>query len=206
MQAAHQITETARAKKRLREQCLQRRQSIPDATMFTASKSIARHYADHPILAFAESFAGYVSMRGEVDVFPLYELMARHNKTTALPRMDTRTKLLQFRGWKLGEALDVSAMGVREPKSDSPSIIPAVVLTPCVAFDADGFRLGYGGGWYDRTLTALRNTDHAPLFIGVAYASQEIDRLPIEPHDQPLDGILTEFGVSMFQNAHSRYA
>lgn len=201
-----QPTEASRAKKRLREQCLIKRQSIPDAAMSMAARAIARHYADHPILAFAPSFAGYVAMRGEVDVFPIYELMARFNKTTALPRMDTRTRLLQFRGWGPGEPLDVTAMGVREPKPAAPSLIPAIVLTPCVAFDADGFRLGYGGGWYDRTIAILRDTDHAPLFIGVAYSAQEIERLPVEPQDQPLDGILTEHGVSMFQNAHTRYA
>jgi len=195
------MSDTARAKKRLREQCLTRRKDIPDATMAGASRAIARHFADHPILAFAPSFAGYVAMRGEIDVFPIFEIMARFRKQTALPRMDTRTKLLQFRGWKLGDGLDVTAMGVREPKPDTPSLMPAIVLTPLIAFDADGFRLGYGGGWYDRTIATLRSTDHPPLFIGVAYASQETDRLPVEPQDQPLDGILTELGVSMFENS-----
>lgn len=191
-------TDIQRTKKRLREQCLTKRQQIPDASMAQSSRAIARHFADHPILAFAASFAGYVAMRGEIDVFPIYETMARYDKITALPRMDTRTRLLQFRGWRLGEGLDITAMGVREPKPDTPSLIPSIVLTPCVAFDTDGFRLGYGGGWYDRTIATLRDTAHAPLFIGVAYSSQELDRLPIEPTDQPLDGILTEHGVSMF--------
>ncbi len=74
-----------------------------------------------------------------------------------------------------------------------------MVLVPLLAFDSAGFRLGYGGGYYDRTIEAMRQFETPPLFIGVAFGMQEVDSLPAEMHDQQLDGILTEVGVSMFR-------
>lgn len=185
-------------KRKLRQQMQQKRIQMPHAIAAGASQSIARHYADHPILAFAESFAGYIAMRSEIDVKPVFEIMAKWNKITALPciRPD---KNLHFREWSLGEPLVKSEVGSEEPLATNPSIIPAVVLVPLLAFDGDGYRLGYGGGYYDRTIQALREFNSPPVFIGVAYAAQEVERIPSDDHDQPLDGILTELGVSMFR-------
>lgn len=182
----------------LRQQMLEKRQRLSPYAQSIAADAIARHYADHPILAFAPSFSGYVAMRGEVDMLPTFRLMTRFRKTTALPRMEPRTKLLHFREWREGDVLEQGAFSVREPQAESPAFIPAVVLVPTLAFDARGVRLGYGGGWYDRTMHTLRGHNAAPLFIGVAHAMQEVPELPYEPHDQLLDGILTELGVSMF--------
>lgn len=189
---------TTQEKKRLREQYLEQRQSISGTRRLQASRAVAQHFADHPILAFAPSFAGYASMRGELDILPLFEHMTRYGKTTALARMDSATQLLSFHRWSPGDALEISSWGVREPRADTPSLIPQIILTPLLAFDARGFRLGYGGGWYDRTIATLRRHPHPPLFIGVGYAAQEAAHLPTLPTDAPLDGILTEFGVSMF--------
>ena len=184
-------------KRKLRQQMQAKRVQMAHAVAASASQSVARHFADHPILAFAPSFAGYVSMRGEIDVLPVFEIMAKWNKVTALPciRPD---KNLHFREWSLGEPLVKSTVQTHEPLATNPSIIPALVLVPLLAFDGDGYRLGYGGGYYDRTIAAMRDFATPPLFIGVAYSAQEVDRVPTDAHDQPLDGILTELGVSMF--------
>jgi 5-formyltetrahydrofolate cyclo-ligase len=72
------------------------------------------------------------------------------------------------------------------------------VLVPLLAFDGEGYRLGYGGGYYDRAIANLRRSPAPPLFIGVAYSMQEIEQVPTNENDLPLDGILTELGVSMF--------
>lgn len=184
-------------KRKLRDAMARKRRELPPHALGQASESVARHFADHPILAFEPSFAGYIAMRSEIDVRPIFGIMARFNKQTALPRM-TEQKTLEFHAWKPGEKLVRHAMGVEEPELAAPIIMPALVLVPLLAFDGDGYRLGYGGGYYDRTMEAARKLEKPPLFIGVAYAMQELDQVPTDENDQPLDGILTELGVSMF--------
>lgn len=185
-------------KTKLRREMMEKRQRLSGAAQVNAAESVARHFADHPILAFAPSFAGYLAIRGEIDTLPVFRIMARTRKPTALPRMEPRTKLLHFREWQEGDALETGGYNIREPRAEAPAFLPAIVLVPTLAFDRFGTRLGYGGGWYDRTMEALRGGPSAPLFIGVAHTIQECDTLPYEPHDQILDGILTELGVSMF--------
>ena len=186
-------------KKKLRETLLKKRASIPLAATAIASQCVARHFADHPILAFAPSVAGYMAMRSEIDVLPVFDIMARYKKRTALPAV-TPQKTLLFRRWQRGEPLvRHPTLHVEEPPATHETLIPAIILTPLVAFDALGYRLGYGGGYYDRTMEMLRRFDQPPLFIGVAYSAQEVERVPTEPADQLLDGILTELGVSMFR-------
>lgn len=188
----------AAEKRALRQQMQRTRSQIPPATAAIAAQAVARHFADHPILAFTESFAGYSAMRGEIDVLPVFAMMSKWDKLTALPCIRPEQSLL-FREWSLGEPLVKSPVGSMEPLATNPATIPALVLVPLLAFDGDGYRLGYGGGYYDRTMEAMRDFATPPLFIGVAYSAQEVPRIPNEAHDQPLDGILTELGVSMFR-------
>lgn len=184
-------------KRKLREQMQARRMQIPHAAMLSASQSVARQFADHPILAFADSFAGYRAMRGELDVMSIFTLMERYNKTTALPWV-TPEKTLIFREWKQGAPLTRHELGMEEPTDAAPVIAPAIVLVPLLAFDGEGFRLGYGGGYYDRTMDLLRQTENPPMFIGVGFSMQEVDQVPTTEEDEPLDGVLTELGVSIF--------
>lgn len=188
----------ATEKRKLRELMRARRMALPHAAMLQASQSVARHFADHPILAFTPGFAGYIAMRGELDVRPVFEIMARFEKDTALPCIMGEKSLL-FRRWKPLDPLVRHPLGVEEPLPTAPSVIPALVLVPLLAFDGAGYRLGYGGGYYDRTMHALRQFSSPPLFIGVGYGMQEVDEVPSEAFDQPLDGIVTELGVSMFR-------
>lgn len=174
-----------------------RRRALPHAAMVSAATSVARHYADHPVLAYAPSFAGYCAMRGELDVMEIFKLMARFEKATSLP-VATPEKTLLFRMWKLGDPLARHTLGMEEPLAEAPLAEPEIILVPLLAFDGDGYRLGYGGGYYDRTMAAARTAGTGQKFIGVAYSIQEVDEVPTDASDQPLDGILTELGVSMF--------
>jgi 5-formyltetrahydrofolate cyclo-ligase len=187
-------------KRQLRKRLIAERMKLPHAAMNMAGESVARHFADHPILAFAPSFAGYVAMRGEVDVKPIFLAMERYAKQTSLPCI-TEQKSLLFRRWSVGDPLQRHAIGSEEPTPHAPSVIPAVILVPLLAFDDSGARLGYGGGYYDRTMNTMRRFETPPLFIGVGYSMQEIPHVPTEPHDALLDGVLTELGVSMFHYA-----
>ena len=85
------------------------------------------------------------------------------------------------------------------PRSQAEEVTPQLVLVPLLAFDAQGGCLGYGGGYYDRTIHALRTElEQPPYFVGVAYSIQEVDKVPRDVQDAPLDVILTELGVSLF--------
>jgi len=117
----------------------------------------------------------------------------------ALPCVTNSTKQLQFRRWREGDPTVLNALGVSEPGPNASEVLPGAVFVPLLAFDAQGFRLGYGGGYYDRTLARLR-ADGSVLAIGVAYAGQELAALPHEAHDHRLDLLVTERGVRRFES------
>jgi 5-formyltetrahydrofolate cyclo-ligase len=108
----------------------------------------------------------------------------------AFPRVVARDAGLEFHRVPDGEVLQPGAFGVHEPLAHWPLVIPDILLVPLLAFDVHGTRLGYGGGFYDRTLSQLR-----VRAIGIAYASQQMELLPRDGHDYPLDAVLTENGL-----------
>lgn len=134
--------------------------------------------------------AGYWPIRDEADP---REMMKALGTALALPRIDSKHAALSFREWREGDALVDNHHGIPEPRADAKIVTPDVVLMPLLAFDAHGHRLGYGGGYYDRTLSAMR-----AIAIGIAYAGQEVEYLPREAHDHPLDMVLTENGLRRF--------
>ncbi|MEY1556276.1 5-formyltetrahydrofolate cyclo-ligase [Yoonia sp. R2331] len=136
--------------------------------------------------------AGYAQMRTEIDPTPAMEEAAAHG-SVGLPVIMGAGQPLQFREWSPGCAMVPGAFGAAIPESGD-WMTPEIVIVPLVAFDRGGGRLGYGGGFYDRTLELLR-AQRATLAIGFAYAAQEAEDLPLEPTDQPLDLIVTESGV-----------
>jgi 5-formyltetrahydrofolate cyclo-ligase len=135
------------------------------------------------------ALAGYMPMRTEIDPLPA---MAAHPGPVGLPVVLSRGQPLRFREWTPGAALVTGEFGVQVP-AEGAWIDPDVVIVPLLAFDRRGFRLGYGGGFYDRTLEALR-ARRPRLAIGFAFAAQEVPAVPVEPTDQRLDLILTERG------------
>jgi 5-formyltetrahydrofolate cyclo-ligase len=136
----------------------------------------------------------YWPMGDEADPRALAARLGARGHALALPIVAQKKSPLVFRRWSEGDALVVHAFGMHEPASDAPVVTPDVLLVPLLAFDARGHRLGYGGGFYDRTLASLK----MKLAIGVAYAGQEVDALPAMPHDHPLDMVVTESGVRAF--------
>jgi 5-formyltetrahydrofolate cyclo-ligase len=109
----------------------------------------------------------------------------------ALPAIAGRGKPLVLRAYRFGDELARGQWGIREPKPDAPEVAPDVVIVPLAAFDRAGHRIGYGAGYYDMTLRALR-ARKAITAIGIAFAAQEIARVPATPRDEPLDFVLTE--------------
>jgi 5-formyltetrahydrofolate cyclo-ligase len=130
-------------------------------------------------------------MRGEIDVLPVLSVLAERGQVTALPAVVDRKAPLVFRRWVPGDALEDGLYGTRHPLAEAEAVRPVLLLVPLLAFDRKGVRLGYGGGFYDRTLAALRAVGPV-VAVGVAYAGQEVDALPAEPHDERLDWVVTE--------------
>ena len=137
--------------------------------------------------------AGYWPLGDEIDPRALLEALAGRGCTIVLPVVTARAQPLTFRQWEAGDALEDGLHGTVHPLADAPVRVPGIVLVPLLAFDSQGYRLGYGGGYYDRTLAALRAHAHITA-IGLAFAAQRVQAVPRDHHDQPLDLILTEQG------------
>ena len=135
--------------------------------------------------------SAYWPKGSEIDPRALMARLAEAGHPIGLPVMVGREKPLLFRAWQEGAALEPVGFGLLEPPSGAPELTPRLLLVPLLAFDRAGYRLGYGGGFYDRTLQALRARGHA-LAIGLAYGAQELERVPRHEADQPLDWIATE--------------
>lgn len=138
--------------------------------------------------------AAYWPRGDEVDTRPLLAALHQRGFSCALPVVDRRGGPLVFRGWEPDMALVDGAYGIKEPPPSAPAVVPSILLVPLLAFDRAGHRLGSGGGYYDRTLAALRE-DGKIVAVGVGFAAQEVACLPAEIHDQRLDWIVTEKGA-----------
>ncbi len=128
---------------------------------------------------------------GEIDVMVLLAYLDGQGAVCALPVVVAPEAPLIFRRWSPGMALEAGPFHTRHPGAEAPEVRPDVLLVPLLAFDADGYRLGYGGGYYDRTIGGLRQTS-SPVAVGAAFAGQQVDRVPRDCYDQPLDWIVTE--------------
>ena len=137
-----------------------------------------------------ETVAVYRAIGSELDAEALSLALARAGRTLCLPVVIERDAPMVFRRWSPGEPLELDEAGVPAPFPLAATVTPDVIVTPLLAFDARGGRLGQGGGYYDRTFAALPDA----IRIGFAYAGQEMENLPLEPHDIRLHGVLTERG------------
>jgi 5-formyltetrahydrofolate cyclo-ligase len=133
----------------------------------------------------------YWPIRSELNTRPLIEALSGKGYQVVLPVMHKVRCPLVFRDFAPGDDLVKGPYGLSEPADDKPARDPDIIFAPLAAFDRRGSRLGYGGGIYDATLAELRPKKKATV-IGVAYATQEADHVPTEPHDQRLDYVLTE--------------
>jgi 5-formyltetrahydrofolate cyclo-ligase len=138
--------------------------------------------------------SAFFPYKSEIDTRPLLGKLAAEGWTTCLPIVIALGEPLIFRRWLPGEPTVPGVWDIPRPTDDAPLLEPDVLLVPLMAFDRHGYRLGYGGGFYDRTLELLR-AKKTITAIGVAYAAQEMPAVPHGPHDQPLDYVMTEQGL-----------
>lgn len=142
--------------------------------------------------------AGYMPIRTEINPLPVMTALAADN-IVAVPVIQGEGLPLEFSRWYPDGALRDGPFGAQVPQVDD-YVTPNIVIVPLVAFDQKGGRLGYGGGFYDRTLERLRAAGQVKAY-GFAYAAQEAENLPLEPTDQPLDAIVTQNGILTFDTS-----
>jgi 5-formyltetrahydrofolate cyclo-ligase len=137
-------------------------------------------------------------LRDEPDTLILLDVLAKEGFTTALPLVVGRGSPLIFRSWRPGEPTRAGSMSIREPLEQAPAVDPDLLFVPLACFDRRGNRIGYGAGFYDRTLARLRAVKpvHA---VGVAYGVCEVASAPYEAHDQKLDAVVTEQETILFR-------
>lgn len=141
--------------------------------------------------------SGYHPVGGEMDPGPLLGRLAALGCRLALPAAVARGEPLRFRAADQARDLVADALGIPSPGEYAPSLVPDLVIAPVLAFDRGGGRLGQGAGLFDRTLARLRSSGHV-FVLGLAYAGQEVGSVPVGPHDERLDAILTEAGYREF--------
>jgi 5-formyltetrahydrofolate cyclo-ligase len=137
--------------------------------------------------------SGFSSLPDEFRVWPLLRRLHGEGHALAMPVMQGKGLPLVFRAWAPGDAMDKAVWGIAEPKADKPVLEPDIVLVPLLAFDATGWRLGYGGGYYDRTLRGLR-ARKSIVAIGLAYDESQVDAVPHLDYDERLDWVLRPSG------------
>jgi 5-formyltetrahydrofolate cyclo-ligase len=182
----------------LRATAHQKRKAFHPSQRAEAAKAAMAHFLEAVPLDKSEIVAGYWPIRDEMDVMGLIARLMDSGQPVCLPVVLGDELPLEMRMWQDGAPLYEAGYGTLAPADDAPRAEPDVILMPLLGFDRRGTRLGYGGGYYDRTLAKLKKR---PRLIGFAFALQEIDAIPREPHDVPLDVIVTENGVRSFAKA-----
>jgi 5-formyltetrahydrofolate cyclo-ligase len=159
----------------------------------SASVQLAQHGVAFLAGHAGATVAGFSAINDEIDPKPLMLLLAGLGHRLALPTMQGKGKPLVFRQWTPGDEMAPAVWGIAEPLATRAVVAPDVLLVPLLAFDARGYRLGYGGGFYDRSLEQLR-AQKPITAVGVAYDEQRLDAVPHLDYDQPLDWVLTPSG------------
>lgn len=183
-------------KKALRKQMLALRRRVSATHGATAAETLAR------MLSFPAGIVvgAYWPLGDEIDPRPLMAALERAGCRLALPVVVAKAAPLEFRAFRMGDTLEPGMHGTVQPEMVQPVLFPEILLVPLLAFDRGCFRLGYGGGYYDRTLEKLRQKVQVKS-IGIGFAAQEVPAVPRDGHDQRLDSVATEQGVFMAERA-----
>jgi len=184
-------------KAKLRETAHARRAALDYSDRAEAAKAAARHFTTGIDIGEDTVIAAYWPIRDEIDCKPLLAQLMDSFRHVCLPAVLGDGQPLQFRLWEQGESLYEAGFGTLAPPQSAPIVEPDVIVVPLLGFDKNGTRLGYGKGYYDRTLETMSKT---PVLVGYAFAVQEIEEIPHEVHDVPLDYLVTEAGVRRFRH------
>ena len=190
------------AKTAIRRSALTRRDAIPMPERIAAGETVAARA--FPLAVGPDTtVSGFIPHLSEIDARPLMKVLADRGAKLALPVVISRGEPLVMRLWTIGAPLKSGGWGLSEPFPTSPEVLPDILLVPLLAFDRTGNRIGYGAGYFDRTITALRTLKPVTA-VGVAFAAQEVAHVPVTSRDAKLDLVLTEREViDIGPHAHS---
>lgn len=179
----------------LRRELRQRRRTIPASVRIAAADLLAQRLLALPFAPASGYVAGYWAMDGEIALHH-WQLTLPPGVTYCLPRLDEGGQYLRFAPWRPGDALMNNRFGIPEPDVPADATLApeamALVAMPLVGFDAQGRRLGMGGGWYDRSFAFRHDRAAPPWLVGVGFATQQIQALSAEPWDVGVDAVCTE--------------
>ena len=182
----------------MRSKALDRRQHEARSNPKAAEK--LADYAPLLIDNYGEGiYAAYIPIRSEISPLPLVEILHKAGLQTAMPITPAAGHPLTFRIWKLGDPLETGPYGTRQPSDVGKLVVPDVILAPLLAYDSALWRLGYGGGFYDRTIADLASQRHKVSVIGLGYDGQKFENIPTGQFDRPLDAVLTPAGLCCSQ-------
>jgi len=191
------------ALKTIRNSIREQRRSLNVSEQKTASLSLCKQLTRHPLFIRSKHIALYWPNDGEIDPIPVLETAWKMGKHCYLPALAPCNKKLLFSRYKKGQALATNKYGIPEPLASNSSQIPPwaldLVITPLVAFDQRGNRIGMGGGYYDRTFCfKVKSPTRKPVLVGVGHQFQRIDEIPLRRWDVPLDLAVTDCNLFEF--------
>ena len=181
----------AEVKRKARTAASKRRAEAHEILKDTAGLAMAKRGLPAGLDLAAGIVSGFIPYKSEITTVPMLSRLHRDGWQTCLPIVIAQEEPLIFRAWAPGDPLVPGAWDIPVPVDSAPEVLPDVLLVPMLAFDRKGFRLGYGGGFYDRTLEKLRELKKV-VAIGVAYHAQMVGEVPVGIHDAPLDYVMTE--------------
>jgi 5-formyltetrahydrofolate cyclo-ligase len=181
----------------MRLAALARRAAVEPAASLALNSRLSREGLGLARLWRPYIVSAFHPLGGEPNTLPLLTTLADEGFATSLPAVVGRGSPLTFRLWRPGEPTRAGAMSIREPLEEASAVDPDLLFVPLACFDRGGHRIGYGAGYYDRTLTNLR-TVKAVHAVGVAYGVCEVDAVPYETHDQSLDAVVTDQETILF--------
>ena len=184
-------------KSALRTAALALRDALPAAERQQAAETIAARGLPVEVTP-GTIVAAFMPMKSEINPLPLLRRLAGEGAQLALPCIDGRGKPLIMRAWAIGDAFKAGQWGIREPVPEAPEVVPDILIVPLACFDRAGHRIGYGAGYYDMTIHALRAKKNV-VTIGIAFAAQEIPAVPATTRDERLDLVLTEKEIIDFR-------
>ncbi|HXD44961.1 MAG TPA: 5-formyltetrahydrofolate cyclo-ligase [Pseudolabrys sp.] len=184
-------------KTELRNATLAKRDAMPADERQRGGEAIAARPFPLPI-APGMIVSGFMPLKSEINPLPLLRRLAAAGAKLALPAIAGRGKPLTMRAYAFGDDFARGQWGIREPKPEQPEVFPDVLIVPLACFDRAGHRIGYGAGYYDMTIHRLRAMKKA-VAIGIAFAAQEIAKVPATERDERLDLVLTESGTIDFR-------
>ncbi|WP_299343580.1 5-formyltetrahydrofolate cyclo-ligase [uncultured Maritalea sp.] len=188
-------TDLSRAKSDMRDAAHQKRAALSPSFRAEAALAAAETFTASVPIKSGQIVSLYWAIRDELSTEPLLVQLMDEGHQVCLPVVLGRDQPLEFRLWEAGQPLAPSGFGTLAPQAGAPVVVPDVMVLPMLGFDANGNRLGYGAGFYDRTIDQI---EKPLILVGYAFSAQEVDVMPAEPHDKPLDMVVSEAGVRRF--------